>query len=161
MSDRCVILCILDGVGWGRRDRGDAVFMADTPTLDHLMQEHPWRLLLAHGKAVGMPSDKDMGNSEVGHNAMGAGRIFEQGASLINKSLQSAAQDEDLTTRVNNLTQSLRITIYTWVSRGLFTADTHILTSMLTFQLLKKGTVGKDDVGYSEEMLTYLLLGRK
>ena len=79
---------------------------------------------------------------------------------FFNKALASAAPDEDLTTRVTNLTRALRIVIYTWVSRGLFTADTHILTSMLTFQLLKKGTVG-EDVGYSEEMLTYLLLGRK
>ena len=76
-----VVLCILDGVGWGRRDDGDAVHLARTPNLDLLMATHPWRLLQAHGTAVGMPSDADMGNSEVGHNAMGAGRVFDQGAS--------------------------------------------------------------------------------
>ncbi len=86
-----VVLCILDGVGWGRRDDGDAVFLARTPTLDGLMAAHPWRLLRAHGTAVGMPSDDDMGNSEVGHNAMGAGRVFDQGAKLVEAAIASGA----------------------------------------------------------------------
>ena len=89
MSAGPVVLCILDGVGWGRRDHGDAVFTADTPNLDRLSTEHPWTLLAAHGTAVGMPSDGDMGNSEVGHNAMGAGRVFDQGAKLV----QNAVND--------------------------------------------------------------------
>lgn len=80
---RQVVLLILDGVGWGRRDDTDAVATAVTPNLDRLMAEYPWRLLVAHGKAVGLPSDADMGNSEVGHNAMGAGRVIDQGAKLI------------------------------------------------------------------------------
>lgn len=84
-----VVLCILDGVGWGRRDDGDAVHLARTPNLDRLMATHPWRLLQAHGTAVGMPSDADMGNSEVGHNAMGAGRVFDQGAKLVDAAIQS------------------------------------------------------------------------
>ena len=78
-----VVLCILDGVGWGQRDEGDAFAMADTPQLDRLLQQQPWCLLQAHGTAVGMPSDGDMGNSEVGHNAIGAGRVFAQGATLV------------------------------------------------------------------------------
>ena len=82
------ILLILDGVGWGRRDERDAVWTAQTPFLDSLMAEHPWALLKAHGTAVGLPSDGDMGNSEVGHNAMGAGRIFSQGASLVNAAME-------------------------------------------------------------------------
>ena len=80
---RPVVLLILDGVGWGRRDDGDAVFLADSPHLDALLAGHPWGLLQAHGTAVGMPSDEDMGNSEVGHNAMGAGRVYDQGAKLV------------------------------------------------------------------------------
>ena len=79
-----VVLCILDGIGWGRRDDGDAVWLAETPVLDRLMEANPWCLLQAHGTAVGLPSDEDMGNSEVGHNAMGAGRVFDQGAKLVN-----------------------------------------------------------------------------
>ena len=78
-----IILCILDGVGWGKRDEMDAVFLAKTPNLDQLQKQFSWRLLQAHGTAVGMPSDADMGNSEVGHNAMGAGRVFAQGAKLV------------------------------------------------------------------------------
>jgi len=84
-----VVLCILDGVGWGRRDGGDAVAMADTPHLDALCSTAPWTLLAAHGTAVGMPSDDDMGNSEVGHCAMGAGRIFDQGAKLVRNAIAS------------------------------------------------------------------------
>ena len=87
MSPSPVVLCILDGVGWGRRDDGDAVYLAQTPHLDALMAAHPWRLLQAHGTAVGMPSDADMGNSEVGHNAMGAGRVFDQGAKLVDEAI--------------------------------------------------------------------------
>src|SRR5436190_1304960 len=76
MLPRPVTLCILDGIGWGRRDiETDAVFAANTPTLDRWTNGGAaWTLLKAHGTAVGLPSDKDMGNSEVGHNAMGDGR---------------------------------------------------------------------------------------
>ena len=82
------VLCIMDGVGWGRRDEGDAVFAAHTPTLDRLMERCPWRLLRAHGPAVGLPDEGDMGNSEVGHNAIGAGRIFDQGSKLVAAALR-------------------------------------------------------------------------
>ena len=83
------VLCIMDGVGWGRRDAGDAVFTAHTPTLDALMAAHPWRLLQAHGPAVGLPDLGDMGNSEVGHNALGGGRVFDQGAKLVGAAIAS------------------------------------------------------------------------
>ncbi len=86
---RPVVLCILDGIGWGRRDEGDAVALAHTPVLDALLANHPWCLLQAHGTAVGLPSDGDMGNSEVGHNAMGAGRVFDQGAKLVEVAVRS------------------------------------------------------------------------
>ncbi len=84
-----VVLCIMDGVGWGRRDEGDAVALAETPNLDRLRASGQWRLLQAHGTAVGLPSDADMGNSEVGHNAMGAGRVFDQGAKLVDDAIES------------------------------------------------------------------------
>ena len=86
-----VVLAVLDGVGWGPRDAGDAVHLALKPTLDRLWTTQPTRTLRAHGTAVGLPSDADMGNSEVGHNALGAGRVFEQGAALVNQSLASGA----------------------------------------------------------------------
>ncbi len=86
-----VVLAVLDGIGWGPRDGGDAVHLAHKPTLDQLWNHQPTRTLRAHGTAVGLPSEADMGNSEVGHNALGAGRIFEQGAALVNQSLASGA----------------------------------------------------------------------
>ena len=75
-----VVLAILDGVGFGKYTDGDAVLNAHTPVLDRLLKECPTTRLKAHGTAVGMPSDADMGNSEVGHNAIGCGRVFSQGA---------------------------------------------------------------------------------
>jgi 2,3-bisphosphoglycerate-independent phosphoglycerate mutase len=84
-----VVAIIMDGVGIGARDDSDGVFTANTPILDKLFQEPLMVRLKAHGKAVGLPSDDDMGNSEVGHNALGAGRIFAQGAQLVNEALES------------------------------------------------------------------------
>lgn len=84
-----VVLCILDGVGIGEHQEGNAVSTARTPTLDRLRKEHAYCQLAAHGTAVGLPTDADMGNSEVGHNAMGCGRVFSQGASLVEKALAS------------------------------------------------------------------------
>ena len=84
-----VVLVIMDGVGVGCEDAFDAVHAARTPTLDWLRQESLYRTLLAHGTAVGLPSDADMGNSEVGHNILGAGRIFDQGAKSIEKAIAS------------------------------------------------------------------------
>ena len=82
-----VVLCILDGVGLGRPDDGNAVHVARTPNLDRLLQSQVACPLKAHGSAVGLPSEKDIGNSEVGHNAIGAGTIVEQGASLVQRGL--------------------------------------------------------------------------
>ncbi len=82
-----VVVCVMDGVGIGRKDESDAVWLARTPTLDRLAREVPSGRLVAHGRAVGMPSDDDMGNSEVGHNAIGAGRIFDQGAKLVARAI--------------------------------------------------------------------------
>jgi len=84
-----VVLAIMDGVGYGKYVDGDAVAAADTPTLDWLHTNCPHTKLKAHGTAVGLPSDADMGNSEVGHNAIGAGRVFDQGAKLVSNSITS------------------------------------------------------------------------
>ena len=67
----------------------NAVKGAYTPNLDALMQNYPMVPLKAHGTAVGLPSDDDMGNSEVGHNALGAGQVFAQGAKLVSNSIES------------------------------------------------------------------------
>ena len=81
--DRQIILIVMDGVGKSSTGIGDAVTLANTPTLDKLLKTCPNTLLKAHGEAVGLPSDEDMGNSEVGHNALGCGQIYSQGAKLV------------------------------------------------------------------------------
>jgi 2,3-bisphosphoglycerate-independent phosphoglycerate mutase len=83
-----VVLVIMDGVGYGKYTEGDAVKAALTPNLDRLTAEWPSTKLKAHGTAVGLPDDGDMGNSEVGHNAIGCGRVFAQGAKLVGKSIE-------------------------------------------------------------------------
>ncbi len=88
-SNGPLLLIIMDGVGFGKNDDSNAVFLANKPNLDELLKSKLQTQLIAHGPAVGLPSDDDMGNSEVGHNAMGAGRIFAQGAKLVNKSIES------------------------------------------------------------------------
>lgn len=84
-----LVLIVLDGVGVGLRDEYDAVATAITPVLDGLQWSGPIRTLRAHGRAVGLGSDSDMGNSEVGHNTLGAGRIFDQGANQVDKAIAS------------------------------------------------------------------------
>ncbi len=86
-----VVLVVLDGVGVGKGDEADAVKLASTPTLDRLWSEGARCTLAAHGAAVGLPSADDMGNSEVGHNALGCGRIYEQGASLVNRAIATGS----------------------------------------------------------------------
>ncbi|TGL60768.1 2,3-bisphosphoglycerate-independent phosphoglycerate mutase [Leptospira sarikeiensis] len=88
-SPKKLLFVILDGVGYTPRgpEFGNAIAGANLPFLNKLWKESPTILLKAHGTAVGMPSDEDMGNSEVGHNVLGCGRIFDQGAKLVNNSI--------------------------------------------------------------------------
>ncbi|MDD3165487.1 MAG: 2,3-bisphosphoglycerate-independent phosphoglycerate mutase, partial [Oscillospiraceae bacterium] len=86
-----VVLVIMDGVGLGDHGEGDAVYRAKTPNLDALWASCPHVSLKAHGTAVGLPTDGDMGNSEVGHNALGCGQVFPQGARLVGESIKTGA----------------------------------------------------------------------
>ena len=92
-----VVLVIMDGVGYGKYADGDAVKASRMATLDWLTANCPHTQLKAHGTAVGLPSDADMGNSEVGHNAMGCGRVFAQGAKLVSGAIASGALFEGAT----------------------------------------------------------------
>ena len=78
-----IVTIIMDGYGLPKSDVGSAIAAARKPTLDRLFAKYPNVRLRAHGTAVGMPSDDDMGNSEVGHNAIGAGQVYSQGAALV------------------------------------------------------------------------------
>jgi 2,3-bisphosphoglycerate-independent phosphoglycerate mutase len=84
-----IVTVVLDGFGITEREVGNAIAAARTPTLDRLFQKYPNTLLKAHGTAVGMPSDADMGNSEVGHNAIGAGQVYTQGAALVSDAIKT------------------------------------------------------------------------
>ena len=84
-----VLTIVMDGVGLAPDTVSNAVTGAYTPNLDALLKNYPTVSLKAHGTAVGLPSDDDMGNSEVGHNALGAGQVFAQGAKLVSNSIES------------------------------------------------------------------------
>jgi 2,3-bisphosphoglycerate-independent phosphoglycerate mutase len=86
-----VLLVVMDGIGRGAGDEADAVSIAATPTLDRLWAPGVRAELRAHGKAVGLPTDDDMGNSEVGHNALGAGKVYAQGSLLVGRAIASGA----------------------------------------------------------------------
>ena len=86
-----IAVIVMDGVGLSDNEAGNCVRQANTPTLDRITAQYPTLKLKAHGKAVGMPSDADMGNSEVGHNAMGAGKVYHQGAMLVNEAIESGS----------------------------------------------------------------------
>lgn len=88
---KTVAVVVLDGWGEANPNQFNCIHVADTPTMDSLKKGAPerWRLVKAHGTAVGLPSDDDMGNSEVGHNALGAGRIYAQGAKLVDIALET------------------------------------------------------------------------
>ena len=81
-----VILCILDGVGIREVKKGNAFLNTSKKTFDFLWNNYPHSLLEASGEYVGLPN-KQMGNSEVGHTNIGAGRIVYQSLELINKKI--------------------------------------------------------------------------
>src|SRR6056297_2092584 len=86
-----VVLAIMDGVGIGKYKEGDGAAEARTETLDELKENWPTTSLKAHGTAVGLPDDGDMGNSEVGHNAIGCGRVYAQGAKRVNQAIKDGS----------------------------------------------------------------------
>ena len=84
-----LVTIVMDGVGIAPDNGANAIAAAHTPTLDMLMAKYPTVAIRAHGTAVGLPSDDDMGNSEVGHNALGSGQVFAQGAKLVSQSIET------------------------------------------------------------------------
>ncbi|CAH1433215.1 unnamed protein product [Lactuca virosa] len=94
---KLVAVVVLDGWGDASPGKYNCIHVAETPTMDSLKNTAPdkWRLVRAHGTAVGLPTEDDMGNSEVGHNALGAGRIYAQGAKLVDLALASGKIYDD------------------------------------------------------------------
>ena len=103
MSKKPTVLMILDGFGLNDKVEGNAVAQAKTPHIDRLMAEYPFVKGYASGLAVGLP-DGQMGNSEVGHLNMGAGRIVYQELTRITKEIEDGDffKNEALLTAVNN-----------------------------------------------------------
>ena len=139
-----VLTIVMDGVGLAPDTISNAVKSAYTPNLDRLMQNYPMVALKAHGTAVGLPSDDDMGNSEVGHNALGAGQVFAQGAKLVSNSIASGKMFASATWQ--ELVGNVKTTGGTLHFLGLFSdgnVHSHIdhLKAMLTEA--KKEGVGK------------------
>jgi len=92
-----LVLVIMDGVGYGQYAEGDAVADSKMNAFKAMESASPHTRLMAHGTAVGLPSDEDMGNSEVGHNAIGCGRVYAQGAKLVSGSIATGAMFEGAT----------------------------------------------------------------
>jgi 2,3-bisphosphoglycerate-independent phosphoglycerate mutase len=92
-----LVLVIMDGVGYGKYAEGDAVADSKMWAFRAMESASPHTRLKAHGTAVGLPSDEDMGNSEVGHNAIGCGRVYSQGAKLVSGSIATGAMFEGAT----------------------------------------------------------------
>ena len=130
-----VLTIVMDGVGLAPDTVSNAVKSAYTPNLDYLMENYPMVALKAHGTAVGLPSDDDMGNSEVGHNALGAGQVFAQGAKLVSNSIESGKMFRSATWQ--ELTENVKANRGTLHFLGLFSdgnVHSHIdhLKAMIT-----------------------------
>ena len=135
-SEGPVVLVIMDGVGIGKNPSSDYVRIANTPNLDWLREHAVYTSVKAHGVAVGLPDDSDMGNSEVGHNAIGCGRVFAQGAALVGDAIASGSMYEgsvwqELVANVNEKGSSLHFI-------GLFSdGNVHSNVNHLEAMLLK------------------------
>ena len=149
-----VVLCIMDGVGFGKYSDGDAVKASHTEYLEEALKTWPGTRLKAHGTAVGLPSDGDMGNSEVGHNAIGCGRVFAQGAKLVNKSLESGALFKGETWKI--LTENVKKTGGTMHFIGLL-SDGNVHSHIDHLKALIKGA---KESGVSKVRVHGLLDGR-
>jgi 2,3-bisphosphoglycerate-independent phosphoglycerate mutase len=136
-----IVTIVLDGFGTTSKTEGNAIFHARTPTLDRLYAKYPNVVLKAHGTAVGLPSDGDMGNSEVGHNAIGAGQIYSQGASLVNQAIESERMFES--DAWMNLTSNVKNSEGTLHFLGLFSdGNVHSHINHLKAMILKSKTQG-------------------
>lgn len=128
-----VVLMILDGFGLSEETEGNAIAMADTPVIDALKKEYPYVKGYASGLAVGLP-DGQMGNSEVGHLNMGAGRVVYQDLTRITKSIEDGDffEKEELKGAVQNcLDKGSDLHIFGLLSDGGVHSDNHHLYAVL------------------------------
>ena len=143
MSKRPVVLMILDGYGLNENHKGNAVYEAKTPVMDRLMKEYPFVKGNASGLSVGLP-DGQMGNSEVGHMNMGAGRIVYQDLTRITKSIEDGDffKNEAFLAAVENCRQhDSALHLYGLVSDG--GVHSHITHIYGLLELAKKNGLDK------------------
>ena len=128
MSKKPVVLMVLDGYGLSDRTEGNAIAMANTPVMDKLMKEYPFVKGNASGLYVGLP-DGQMGNSEVGHMNIGAGRIIYQDLTRITKAIEDGEfyKNEELLAAMENCKKNNSdLHLFGLLSDGVFTATFHI-----------------------------------
>ena len=103
MSQKPVVLMVLDGYGLSDEHENNAIYMAKTPVMDKLMAQYPFAKGYASGLSVGLP-DGQMGNSEVGHMNIGSGRIIYQDLTLITKYIEDGVffENEELLRAIDN-----------------------------------------------------------
>ncbi|MGS0971971.1 MAG: 2,3-bisphosphoglycerate-independent phosphoglycerate mutase [Candidatus Izemoplasmataceae bacterium] len=133
-----VVLIIMDGFGLREEDNGNAVHMAKKPNVDYLMKEYPNSTLTASGEAVGLP-DGQMGNSEVGHLNLGAGRIVYQSLTRINKAIKDGSffENEAYLNAIENVKKKdSKLHIFALLSDG--GVHSHILHVKALLELAKK-----------------------
>ncbi|MBQ9181934.1 MAG: 2,3-bisphosphoglycerate-independent phosphoglycerate mutase [Bacilli bacterium] len=104
---KTILLCIMDGCGIRKEDKGNAFEMADKPNFNYLLNKYPNCTIEASGEAVGLPKGV-MGNSEVGHLNMGAGRVVYQPLELINRSIEDESfyQKPELLKVINHVKEN-------------------------------------------------------
>ena len=112
-----ILLCILDGFGIAPKNEGNAIAIAATPFMDELFNDSPSSKLLTHGAAVGLP-DGQMGNSEVGHMTIAAGRILKQDLQLIDDFFHNQFNDSSLINKLTTLGRSNPIHLLAMISDG-------------------------------------------
>ena len=137
------VLLILDGYGLNDNPEGNAIAMAKTPVMDGLMKDYPFVKGYASGLAVGLP-DGQMGNSEVGHMNMGAGRIVYQELTRITKSIEDGDffTNEGLLSAINNCKEKgSALHLYGLVSDG--GVHSHITHIYGLLELAKKNGLDK------------------
>ena len=136
MSKKPTVLMILDGYGLNDRHDGNAVYEAKTPVMDSLMAEYPFVKGNASGLAVGLP-DGQMGNSEVGHMNMGAGRIVYQELTRITKEINDGDffKNEALLAAMKmQRTTILQFILWDFFLTVAFTATIHTFTDFWKWQ---------------------------
>ena len=120
MKKRPIVLCILDGYGLSERIDGNAVKLANTPNIDDLEMIYPTTRIKASGMPVGLP-DGQMGNSEVGHLNIGAGRTVYQSLTLINKAVEDGTfyKNAEFLKAINNAKENnTKLHIWGLLSNG-------------------------------------------